>query len=306
MRLFFCFFLLLAVMVTAGCISGSDTVAPPAPTVTPSKAPAVTPAPTPAPVEMAYLEKMDCSVIEEKVTTYRCIGKVRVPAGGPREVTVMVKYPDNNSFDSGTIALGGSEPIIRSFYLFPDLRYKKEIATYFVKIDKALYPVIMQNGTAIAYENPPPAPVVTATAFVQNRMVSVPDPTRKTTVTTPQTTSSVRTTSAPRTSGTPLYWAPTILEFTPGSGGKEPRQYTIRGTDFRLDVPPKIYLRRQDATCELCGVQATGVTVLSQSELHCSVDLSGEKPGPASYDVLITNSNLEDAYNVLRNGFALI
>ena len=306
MRLFFSCVMVLAVLVTAGCVFGDTTPAPPAPAVVTTGVPTTTPTPTPAPVEMAYLEKMDCSVVEEKVTTYRCIGKVRIPSGGPRDVTVMVKYPDNNSFDSGTITMGGSDPVLKSFYLFPDLRYKNEIARYFVKSDKTLYPVVMQNGTAIAYENPPPAPVVTATAFVQNRMVSVPDPTRKTTVTTPQITSSVRTTSTPRTSGTPLYWAPTLHEFTPNSGGRDARQYNIRGTDFRQDVPPKIYLRRQDALCELCGVQATGVTVLSQTELHGIVDLSGEKPGPASYDVLITNSNLEDAYNILRNGFTLI
>jgi hypothetical protein len=255
---------------------------------------------------MAYLEKMDCSVVEEKVTTYRCIGKVRIPSGGPREVTVMVKYPDNNSFDSGILTMGGSDPVVRPFYLFPDLRYTKQDARFFVRLDKTLYPVIMQNGTAIAYENPPPAPAVMVTGFVQNRVVSVGDPTRKTTVTTTQTTSPVRTTATPHTTGTPLYWAPTIHEFTPNSAGRDARQYSIRGTDFRQDLPPKIYLRRQDAPCELCGVQATSVTVLSQTELHCIFDLSGEKPGPASYDVLITNSNLEDAYNILRNGFTLI
>jgi hypothetical protein len=305
MRLFFSFVILLAVVVTAGCIFG-DTTPVPVPTVVTTKVLTPTPMPEPVPVEMAYLEKMDCSVVEEKVTTYRCIGKVRIPGGGPREVTVMVKYPDNNSFDSGTLAMGGSEPVIKSFYLFPDLRYKNQDPRFFVRLDKTLYTVLMQNGTAIAYENPPPAPVVTATVFVQNRMVSVPDPTRKTTVTTIQTTSPVRTTATLRTTGTPLFWAPTILEFTPGSGGKDPRQYTVRGTDFRLDVPPKIYLRRQDSPCELCGVQATGVTVLSQTELQGVFDLSGEKPGPASYDVLITNSNLEDAYNILRNGFTLL
>jgi hypothetical protein len=306
MRQFFSFVMLLAILVTAGCIFGDTTTAPPAPVVGTTKVPRITPTPTPEPVEMAYLEKMDCSVVEEKVTTYRCIGKVRIPSGGPREVMVMVKYPDNNSFDSGTIAMGGSDPVLKSFYLFPDLRYKNEIATYFVKIDKTLYPVVMQNGTAIAYENPPPAPAVTATGFVQNRMVSVGDPTRKTTVTTIQTTSSVRTTATPHTQGTPLYWAPTIHEFIPNSAGRDSRQYSIRGTDFRQDVPPKIYLRRQDALCELCGVPATGVTVLSTTELHCIFDLSGEEPGPASYDVLITNSKLEDAYNILRNGFTLI
>jgi hypothetical protein len=305
MRWFFSLGILLAVVLTAGCISGDNTPAPPATTVATTKVTVATPTPEPVPVEMAYLEKMDCSVVEEKVTTYRCIGKVRIKGGGPRDVTVMVKYPDNNSFDSGTLSMGGSDPVMKPFYLFPDLRYRNENASYFVKIDKTLYPVVMQNGTAIAYENPPPAPAVTPTVFVQNRMVSVPGPTTKTTVTTPMTTSSVRTTATPHTQGTPLYWAPAIVEFTPASGGKETRLFSIRGTDFRQDVPPKIYLRRQDATCELCGVQATGVTVLSPTDLVCVFDLSGEAGGPASYDVLITNSNLEDAYNTLRNGFML-
>jgi hypothetical protein len=306
MKRFFYLVILLAVIVTAGCVIGEDTPAPPAPAVVTTKVQITTPTPAPAPVEMAYLEKMDCSVVEEKVTTYRCIGKVRIQGGGSREVTVMVKYPDNNSFDSGILTMGGSDPVLRSFYLFPDFRYRNENATYFVKIDKTVYTVVMQNGTAIAYVNPPPAPAGTATVFVQNRMVSVAGPTTKTAVTTPRTTSSVRTTATTHTQGTPLYWAPTIMEFTPNSGGRDARQYTIRGTDFRQDVPPKIYLRRQDAPCELCGVQATGVTVLSPTDLHGVFDLSGEKPGPASYDVLITNSNLEDAYNILRNGFTLI
>ena len=119
MRQFFYLVILLAVAVTAGCIFGDNTPAP-APAVVTTRVPVPTPTPEPAPVEMAYLEKMDCSVVEEKVTTYRCIGKVRIPSGGPREVTVMVKYPDNNSFDSGTLSMGGSDPVIRPFYLFPD------------------------------------------------------------------------------------------------------------------------------------------------------------------------------------------
>ena len=306
MRQFFCFLILLAAVVTAGCIFGDDKPTPPAPTVVTSPIPTVMPTPTPAPVEMAYLEKMDCSVVEEKVTTYRCIGKVRLPAGGPREVTVMVKYPDTNSFDSGVITMGGSDPVLRPFILFPDLRYKDQEPRFFVRIGRTEYPVVMQNGTAIAYENPPPAPAVTATVFVQNRMVSVPDPTKKTTVTTPQTPLSVRTTSTPQTTAAP-FWVPTVSAINPATGYPDNyRGFIVEGWDFRQDPPPKVYLRRQGSSCEFCGVQATDVRVTTPTTLQCLFDLSGEASGPASYDVLVTNSNLQDSYGILKNGLTIL
>jgi hypothetical protein len=151
MRQYFILLLVLSVLVTAGCVEeytpGTNvTTAPPAPV--PSTVVTHTPAgtPTPVPEEMAYLSNIQCAVIDESVKTYHCNGNVRVRSGESREVQVIARYPDNNTFYSGTEDLGGENPVSKPFAIFPDPRYNGQSPSYFVKIDHALYPVT--GGTA--------------------------------------------------------------------------------------------------------------------------------------------------------------
>jgi hypothetical protein len=112
---------------------------------------------------MAYIEGMDCAVIEEKVTTYRCLGKIRIKTGAYDEVQVTARYPDNNTFNSDIVALGGNNTLVQPFYLFPDLKYQSQEPVYTVRLDTGHYPVVMNGTSGIAYVNPPPAPVAVKT-----------------------------------------------------------------------------------------------------------------------------------------------
>lgn len=142
-------------------IGGSDPPASadeldPTPSATMADTPA--PAPAPAPVEMAYLEKVDCSVSDDVVTIYRCKGNVRVPNGIAAEVQVIAQYPDTMSYASIPVAMGGSNFTLRSFVLFPDLKERNQQPAFFVQLDTARYPVVMDGRSGIAYRNLPPAP----------------------------------------------------------------------------------------------------------------------------------------------------
>jgi hypothetical protein len=165
MRQFFYLLVVLAVLATAGCVGddSAGTTAPPAPAPVTTPLPVITPTPTPAPVEMAYIDGMDCAVVDEKVTTYRCMGKIRIKSGAYDEVQVTARYPDNNTFDSDIVGLGGNNTLVQPFYLFPDLKYQSQVPAYTVRLDTSRYPVVMNGTSGIAYVNPPPAPTAGAT-----------------------------------------------------------------------------------------------------------------------------------------------
>jgi hypothetical protein len=286
-----CFYLLLflAVLITTGCTSDDNSAAvTPAQTIvtSPTLTGTPTPAPTPEPIEMAYLENMDCAVVEERVTTYRCIGKVRIKSGIYSEVQITARYPDNNTFDSGIFAMGGSDPTLKLFMLFPDLKYRNQNPVYSVKLDKIRYFVIMNGTTGIAYQNYTPAwsnitsPVVTATT---------PPISGKPTI--------QPTTMAGST--------PTLRWISPNTGSASTGWYTINGTNFRQYPPSDVYFRKHGSACEYCGIRASKVEYLNPTEIRCIVDMGGSEAGPSSYDVLVTNSYLADSYGILQNGLTI-
>ena len=160
--------------------SGSDpapvAAEDPAPVTTTPAAPPVTTQVTKEPVEMAYLENVDCSVIDERVATYRCRGNIRIRSGTYDEVQVIAQYADNNTFESGVVSMGGSNITLKSFMLFPDLKYQGEEPAFFVRLDKVRYPVIMYGTEGTAYLNPPPAPVVTRAPVIVHPGKNMPPP----------------------------------------------------------------------------------------------------------------------------------
>jgi hypothetical protein len=149
MRQYFSLLLVLAVLITAGCVEE-----PSANTVTTAQTPVTstvpvntaiqtpTPVPTPPPAEMAYLANIRCAVGDKSVTTYHCNGDVQIRRGVYEEVQVIARYPDKNTYKSGIVAMGGNNPVSQPFIIFPDLKHQGQNPDYFIKMDKTVYPVI--------------------------------------------------------------------------------------------------------------------------------------------------------------------
>ena len=107
--------------------------------------------------------------------------------------------------------------------------------------------------------------------------------------------------------GSVTVWVPTVSAIDPATRDPDDyRGFIVEGWDFPAGPAPQVYLRRQGSSCEFCGVQATDVRVTTPTTLQCLFDLSGEASGPASYDVLVTNSNLQDSYGILKNGLTIL
>jgi hypothetical protein len=151
--------LVLAVLITAGCVEDtSQTTA-----VTKTPVPVIsttivtnTPGQTPTqpPAEMAYLSNLNCAVIDESVATYHCKGNIRIHSGASsHDLQVIARYPDNNTFKSGVVALGGDDPVSMPFILFADVKYKDQKPDYFITMDKTLYPVSMNGNSGTAWSN---------------------------------------------------------------------------------------------------------------------------------------------------------
>ena len=163
MRPYLSVFLVLALLITAGCVqeynpgTTAATRQTPVRTTVPADT-ADTPGqtPAPAPEEMAYLANIQCAVGDRSEAAYHCNGNVRV-RGGPCEVQVIARYPDNNTFISGLEEMGGSNLIVKPFVIFPNIRYKGQVPDYFVKIDNTLYPVTWSGGSGTAWSNTPGA-----------------------------------------------------------------------------------------------------------------------------------------------------
>lgn len=158
MKRYFSLFLVLAVLVTAGCVeeytpeATNDTAAPtPGTTTVATDIPVQTPAPVPA--EMAYLTNIQCAVGDRSEAAYHCNGNVRIRSGAYDEVLVIARYPDNNTFKSGVLALGGGNPVSGPFVTFPDLKYQGQNPDYFVKLDRTLYPVIWSSNVGVAWSD---------------------------------------------------------------------------------------------------------------------------------------------------------
>lgn len=159
MRRYFALLFVLAVLATAGCVEEytPETTVSPVQTTAATAAPAETPVPTPPPAEMAYLVNIRCAVGDRSEDAYHCNGDIRIRGGVYENVQVIARYPDNNTFRSNTVSLGGSDPVSRAFILFPDPRYQGQTPAYFVRMDGALYPVVWSGSTGIAWSNLPRA-----------------------------------------------------------------------------------------------------------------------------------------------------
>lgn len=144
--------LILTVLVTAGCVEEpvpevpvTTTIATAAPTAAPDT-PTATPAP--APEAVAYISGIQCGVGDRSEAAYHCNGNIRISRGAYEEVQVIAMYPDGNIFRSGTFSLGGNDVVSKPFVVFPDLKYKSQGPTYYVRLDKMICPVI--SGTAMS------------------------------------------------------------------------------------------------------------------------------------------------------------
>ena len=158
MRRYFSLLLVLAVLITAGCVeeyTPETTTVTTAPAVVTSTLLATptgpTPVPTPPPAEMAYLVNIKCAVGDRSEAAYHCGGDIQIRRGVYEEVRVIARYPDNNTFTSGVFGMGGGNQVSRPFLIFPDLKYQNQNPEYFVKMDKTIYPVI----SGVAWSNLP-------------------------------------------------------------------------------------------------------------------------------------------------------
>lgn len=157
MRRTFSLLLVLAVLITSGCVEpdpGNATVTATTAVVT-SSVPTATPGQTPAPAEMAYLSGIECAVGDRSEDAYHCNGNIRISRGFYEEVQVIARYADNNTFRSGIVSLGGSGPVSQPFFLFPDPKYQGQTPAYFVRLDKTVYPVVWSGNGGAAWSNLP-------------------------------------------------------------------------------------------------------------------------------------------------------
>jgi len=158
MRQYFSLLLVLAVLITAGCVEDTTpkTTVTTVRTLVTTTVTTNTPVQTPAtpPEEMAYLANVKCAVIDESVATYHCKGNLRIHSGAAsHDLQVIARYPDNNTFKSGIMTLGGSNPISMPVILFADVKYQSQTPNYFINMDKTLYPVIWNGDSGTAWSN---------------------------------------------------------------------------------------------------------------------------------------------------------
>ena len=167
MRQYFPLLLVLAVLITAGCVEEytpnatvTTTETPVTSTTAPARTSTPTPVPTPAPEEMAYLSDIKCTTGDISEAAYHCNGNIRIGRGEYDAVQVIAMYPDNNTFRSGTVSLGGGDTTSKPFVIFPDLKYKGQTPAYFVKMDKTICTVRWGGSTGVAWSNMPVPPEV--------------------------------------------------------------------------------------------------------------------------------------------------
>jgi hypothetical protein len=159
MRQYFSLLLVLAVLITTGCVEDTSqtTAVTKAPTMATTQTVMTnTPEQTPTqpPAEMAYISNMQCAVIDESVATYHCKGNIRIHSGAAsHDLQVIAMYPDNNTFKSGVVTLGGDSAVSMPFILFADVKYKDQKPDYFITMDKTLYPVSMNGNSGTAWSN---------------------------------------------------------------------------------------------------------------------------------------------------------
>ena len=167
MRKYLAFILVLAVLLTAGCVeepapanatTNHTTAATPAPgSGGPAATGTPTPVPTPPPAPMAYISGITCGVGDRSEAAYHCNGDIRIGSGEYDQVQVIAEYADNNTFRSGTVPLGGNDAVSKPFVIFPDIKYQGQTPSYFVRMDDHVYPVAWNGNLGVAWSNTPGA-----------------------------------------------------------------------------------------------------------------------------------------------------
>ena len=138
-----------ALAAFSGCAATTGPT-PPATVLTPEPlTPLTTTTPiTPLPVgEIARIKVDHFGMDMTTATVYEFRGKVQVRDGAYNAVQVVIRYPDSQeySFDAG--GMGGTEPVIREFALFPADRYKGTNPDKIIVLDGKRY------ATTYRYEN---------------------------------------------------------------------------------------------------------------------------------------------------------
>jgi hypothetical protein len=292
--------LLCAILIAAGCVGGDQkTVVTPVQTtsILPTPTDAPTTILTPTPTEMAYLQNVSCAIDPTSETAYHCNGKVLIKSGVYSSVLVIAKYSDNNTFNSDIVAMGGSNPTLKKFAIFPDNRYQNQNPTFFVKLDNVQYPVIMEGDSGIAYLNPLSTPSISTTSPTVNTIstnlhVTAKPTTQKTTI--PMTTTISNS-------------IPTITGVYPSTVSPGSFKLIIKGSNFRQYPPTSVYLNRHDSLDKLGGQSPSSVVWHSSTEMECSYYIpANEGDGTTYYDILVTNSYLQDSNSQLPYALTII
>jgi len=93
---------------------------------------------------------------------YSFKGDVSINSGTYNSVQVIIRYPNSQTYNYDAGPMGGSNPTIKPFFIFPDTRYKNDEPTFYIQLDKNKYTMTQgQNEirnsrryvTCIAYQN---------------------------------------------------------------------------------------------------------------------------------------------------------
>jgi hypothetical protein len=143
------FFIAAAMAAFSGCTATTGPT-PAATVLTPEP---ITPLTTTTPItplpegEIARIRQDHFGDDPSTGTVFEFRGKVQVRDTVYDSVQVILRYPDGQEYSSDLGTMGGSEPMIKEFALFPDDRYKGTNPEKIIVLDGKLY------GTTYRYEN---------------------------------------------------------------------------------------------------------------------------------------------------------
>ncbi len=146
-----CILLLLTAVAaaSAGCTGSPGTPATTVPTpetITPLKTTATLITRLPA-SEVARITVDHFGWDPSNADVYEFIGKVQVDDGPYSSVKVILRYPDTQEYVYNAGGMGGSNPTIKPFYLYPDGRYEGTNPEKIIELDGKRY------ATTYRYDN---------------------------------------------------------------------------------------------------------------------------------------------------------
>lgn len=159
-------FIILTIVAMLVVLSGCTATTGPTPQTTVLTPEPLTPLTTTTPItplptnEIARIKVDHFGMDTTTATVYEFRGKVQVRDGAYTSVQVVLRYPDSQeySFDAG--GMGGANPVIREFALFPADRYKGASPEKIIVLDGKRYATtyLYENG-AIAWVATPDNPL---------------------------------------------------------------------------------------------------------------------------------------------------